>query len=117
MRIPRPDEDSKEFLRSVLPEDPRITIRPMFGNMSAFVSGNMFAGLFGNDLFVRLSDESRKELLEKKGSALLEPMKGKPMKEYVLIPKAWRTQPETVRMWVARSLDWASKLPPKKTKN
>ena len=117
MKIPRPDEDSKEFLRSVLPEDPRITIRPMFGNISAFVNGNMFAGLFGNDLFVRLSDESRKELLEKKGASLLEPMKGKPMKEYVLIPKAWRTQQETVRMWVARSLDWASKLPQKRTKN
>ena len=114
MKIPRPDEGSKEFLRSVLPDDPRITIRPMFGNMSAFVNGNMFAGLFGNDLFVRLSDESRKELLEKKGASLLEPMKGKRMKEYVLIPKAWRTQQETVRMWVARSLDWASKLPQKK---
>ena len=66
MKIPRSNEDSKEFFRSILPDDPRITIRPMFGNISAFVNGNMFAGLFGNDLFVRLSDESRKELLEKK---------------------------------------------------
>jgi len=116
MKIPRPDEDSKEFFRSVLPDDPRITIRPMFGNVSAFVNGNMFVGLFGNELFVRLSDESRKELLEEKGASLLEPMKGKPMKEYVLIPKAWRNQHETVLLWVARSLDWASKLPPKKMK-
>jgi len=53
----------------------------MFGNISAFVNGNMFAGLFGNDLFVRLSKESRKELLEKQGASLLEPMKGRPMKE------------------------------------
>ena len=116
MNIPRPDEDSKEFFRSILPDNPRITIRPMFGNISAFVNGNMFAGLFGNDLFVRLSEESRKELLEKKGASLLEPMKGRPMKEYVVIPKAWRTQHETVRIWVIRSLDWTSKLPPKKMK-
>jgi len=88
----------------------------MFGNISAFVNGNMFAGLFGDDLFVRLSDESRKELLEKKGASLLEPMKGKPMKEYVVLPNAWRNQHETVRIWVTRSLDWTSKLPPKKTK-
>jgi len=79
--IPRPDEKSKEFFRSLLPDDSRVTIRPMFGNTSAFVNGNMFAGLFGNDLFVRLSKESRKELLEKQGASLLEPMKGRPMKE------------------------------------
>jgi len=117
MKIPRSNEDSKEFFRSTLPDDPRITIRPMFGNISAFVNGNMFAGLFGNDLFVRLSDESRKELLEKKGTSPLEPMKGRPMKEYVVLPNAWRNQHETIRMWVTRSLDSTSKLPPKKTKN
>jgi len=116
MNIPRADENSKEFFRSILPDDPRITIRPMFGNISAFVNGNMFAGLFGNDLFVRVSEESRKELLEKNGASLLEPMKGKPMKDYVVIPKAWRNQPETMRLWVTRSLDWTSKLPPKKKK-
>jgi TfoX/Sxy family transcriptional regulator of competence genes len=116
MNIPRPDENSKEFFRSILPDDPRITIRPMFGNISAFVNGNMFTGLFGNDLFVRLSEESRKQLLENSGASLLEPMKGKPMKEYIVIPRTWRNQHQTVRLWVTRSLDWTSRLPPKKTK-
>jgi len=68
MNIPRGIENSKEFFRSILPDDPGITIRPMFGNISALDNGNMFAGLFGNDLFVRLSEESRRELLDKKGS-------------------------------------------------
>lgn len=116
MKIPRPDENSEQFFRSILPDDPRITIRPMFGNISAFVNGNMFAGLFGNDLFVRVSEESRKELIAMKGASLLEPMKGKPMKEYIVVPKAWRNQPDTVRLWVTRSLDWTSRLPLKKTK-
>ena len=88
----------------------------MFWNISAFANGNMFAGLFGNDLFVRLSEESRKELLEKEGASLLERMKGRPMKEYVVITKAWRKQHETARTWVIRSLDRTSKLPPKKKK-
>jgi TfoX/Sxy family transcriptional regulator of competence genes len=116
MNIPRADENSKEFFRSILPEDSRVTIRPMFGNVSAFVNGNMFAGLFGNDLFVRVSEQSRKELLDIKGASLLEPMKGKPMKEYVVIPRAWHSQHEIVRLWVTRSLDWTSRLPPKKTR-
>ena len=77
MNIPRADENSKEFFRSILPDDPRITIRPMFGNISAFVNGNMFTGLFGDDLFVRVSEESRKELLEKEGSFIARTDEGK----------------------------------------
>ncbi|HZY47759.1 MAG TPA: TfoX/Sxy family protein [Candidatus Bathyarchaeia archaeon] len=115
MKIPRADEDSKEFFRSILPEDSRIKIRPMFGNISAFINGNMFSGLFGSDLLVRLSEEGKRELLDEKGASFLEPMKGRPMKEYVLIPKAWRDDPEIVRTWVQKSLEWTLKLPPKTT--
>jgi TfoX/Sxy family transcriptional regulator of competence genes len=89
----------------------------MFGNISAFVNGNMFSGLFGNDIFVRLSDKNRQELLEEKGASLLEPMKGKPMKEYVVVPNAWKNKPETIRLWLSRSLDWTSTLPPKRPRN
>jgi TfoX/Sxy family transcriptional regulator of competence genes len=87
----------------------------MFGNISAFVNGNMFSRLFGNDIFVRLSDKNRQELLEEKGASLLEPMNGKPMKEYVVVPSAWKNKPETIRLWLSRSLDWTSTLSPKKT--
>ena len=116
MKIPRADEDSKKFFRSLLPDHPSVTTRPMFGNISAFVNGNMFVGLFGTDLFVRLPPESRQELLKKKGSSVFEPAKGKPMREYILIPRTWRDQPETIRLWVSRSLEWAGTLPAKKAK-
>jgi len=89
----------------------------MFGNISAFVNGNMFFGVFGNDLFVRLSSEDQLELLKNRGSSMLEPMKGKPMKDYVVLPKTWRAKPETLRSWISKSLEWSSKLPPKKAKN
>jgi TfoX/Sxy family transcriptional regulator of competence genes len=105
-----------DFFRSLVPQDTHVTVRPMFGNLSAFVNGNMFFGLFGNDLFLRLSSEDRVELFKNKGASVLEPMKGKPMKDYVVIPKNWRDQPETVRTWVSKALEWSSKLPPKKPK-
>jgi len=89
----------------------------MFGNESAFVNGNMFFGLFGNDLFVRLSEEDCKELLKKKGTSMLEPMKGRPMKEYVVLPKPWWDQPDALHLWISRSLNWASRLPQKKKAN
>ena len=47
MEIPKPTEADKEYFRSVLPEDPEVEVKPMFGNLGAFVHGNMFAGLLG----------------------------------------------------------------------
>ena len=114
MKIPRPDQTSVALFRSLVPDNPHVTIRPMFGNVSAFVNGNMFFGLFGDDLFLRLSAQDQQELLKNRGSAFLEPMKGRPMKDYVLIPKLWRNDPETIKTWVSRSLSWSSKLPLKK---
>ena len=116
MTMPRPDTESKAFFESILPADPRVQVRPMFGNVAGFVNGNMFIGLFGNDLFVRLSNGDRAALLQEEGSSVLEPLKGRPMKEYAVIPKEWRQQPDKVNSWVSRSLDWASKMPEKKAK-
>src|SRR2546425_637519 len=116
LKIPRPDEDSKEFFKSILPDDPRVRVRLVFGNDAAFVNGNMFVGLGGNALFLRLSDDDRKELLKNEGAANFEPMKGRPMKGYILLPRTWKAQPQTLRRWVTRSLEWASELPTKKAK-
>jgi TfoX/Sxy family transcriptional regulator of competence genes len=119
MKIPRPDPVSIDLFKSLVPDDPQVTIKPMFGNISAFVNGNMFFGLFGNDLFVRLSSADQQELLGKKGASNLEPMKGRPMKDYVIMPRAWKEDSEMIRAWVSRSLAWGSKLPKKagKTKS
>ena len=116
LKIPRPDKESVDLFQSLVPKDDRVAVRPMFGNISAFVNGNMFFGVFGNDLFVRLSSKDQLELLKNKGSSMLEPMKGKPMKDYVVLPNTSRAKPETLRSWISKSLEWSSKLPPKKAK-
>ena len=116
MPFPRPDETSKAFFESILPDDPCILVRPMFGNFAAFVKGNMFVGLFGSDVFVRLSELDRAKLLEEEGTSIPEPMPGRLMKEYVTIPKAWRQESDRVSGWVIRSLQWAGELPEKKAK-
>lgn len=116
MKTPRPDPASVDLFKSLVPDDPHVTVRPMFGNISAFVNGNMFFGLFGDGLFLRLSDQDRRELLKNEGASFLEPMRGRPMKDYVLIPETWRNKPDTIRSWIDRSLAFSSKLPPKKAK-
>jgi len=117
MKIPKPDPEVVQYFKSIVPSDPRITTRPMFGNLSAFANGNMFMGVYGNDLFVRLSENDQKELLKNKGAGRFEPMPGRPMTGYIVMPKSWRNgQTETVSKWVSLSLEYAAKLPPKKKK-
>jgi TfoX/Sxy family transcriptional regulator of competence genes len=116
MSMPRPDEESKAFFASVIPVDPRITIKPMFGNIGSFINGNMFSGLFGNQIFVRLPENERFLLLEEEGTSEFSPMPGRAMKEYVTIPEQWRQEPDKIRDWIERSLSWVKEMPEKKSK-
>jgi TfoX/Sxy family transcriptional regulator of competence genes len=93
MKIPGANKKLEVFFKSVLAENPSIKVRPMFGNLAAFVNGNMFTGLYGEALFVRLSEEDREELLKVKGARLFKPMKGRPMKDYVCVPNEWLSKP------------------------
>jgi TfoX/Sxy family transcriptional regulator of competence genes len=87
----------------------------MFGQLSAFVNGNMFMGIFGDDVILRLPEAERDEVIGA-GGGPFEPMAGRPMKEYVMVPPAWRDDPDLIRDWAARSLDHAEELPPKQPK-
>jgi TfoX/Sxy family transcriptional regulator of competence genes len=116
MKIPGANKELEVFFRSVLPDEVSIQVKPMFGNLAAFVNGNLFSGLYGDTLFVRLSDMDRVELLKTKGTKLFEPMKGRPMKEYVCLPEEWLTQRSKVTPWISRALTWSGKLPPKEKK-
>jgi TfoX/Sxy family transcriptional regulator of competence genes len=116
MSMPRGDEATRAYFHSILPEDARIGVRPMFGNLAGFVNGNMFTGIFGASVFVRLPEEQRAELLAAPGSAPFAPMEGRPMAEYVTLPDQWRETPEQARAWLLKSFAWAAALPPKEPK-
>ena len=116
MTMPRPDEQAKTLFHDVLPADPRVTARPMFGQMAGFVNGAMFTGLYGNALFVRLPEEERDALLREEGAEPFAPMAGRPMREYVVLPSAWSAEPGRIRPWVERALAWTATLPPKPAK-
>ena len=38
------------------------------------------------------------------------------MKKYVIVPRSWTRDPAKIRPWVKKSIEWSSKLPPKKPK-
>jgi len=116
LKMPKSDSDTEEFFRSLLPEDKRVKVKPMFGHAAAFVNGNLFAGTFGKQVFVRLPDEEGRVLLKEDGASKFSPMEGRPMKGYVVTPDYWAATPAKARLWVLKSLTWVSALPPKKPK-
>jgi hypothetical protein len=75
----------------------------------------MFMGLFGDEVVLRLPDDER-EQVTKAGGRQFEPMPGRPMTGYVIVPEAWRDEPNTLSSWVDRSLAWVEQLPPKEPK-
>ena len=110
--MPKPSEQAKAAFTKLVPAEPAVTMRPMFGNLAAFVNGNMFAGLFGEDLFVRLPDDQSAPI-RKQGGRDFEPMPGHAMRGYVTVPNTWRTRTTASETWIAASLQFARTLPPK----
>src|SRR5947209_11615332 len=96
MTMPKPSEQAKAAFQKLVPADPAVTTRPMFGNLSAFVNGNMFCGLFGEDLFVRVSEGDQAKI-RKQGGKAFEPMPGRAMTGYVVVPTGWQEKPDATR--------------------
>ncbi len=90
--------------------------RKMFGYSCIFAQGNMFAGLHEAGMILRLPEEQRKEFLRMKGAKEFEPMPGRVMREYVVVPKVLLDSPERLRAWVEKSLAYGLSLPAKTKK-
>ena len=110
--MPRPADADKGRFRSLVPDAPGVEVKPMFGNLGAFVNGNMFAGLFGSAVGVKLSPDDLEELRGVEGAGPFGPSE-RPMGGYLALPSSWVDQPELATEWVSRALDHVSTLPPK----
>jgi TfoX/Sxy family transcriptional regulator of competence genes len=115
MEMPKPTDDDKDAFRSLVPDDPRVEVKPMFGNLGAFVNGNMFMGLFGSSIGLKLDDAGRETLGQEKGAGPFGPAE-RPMGGYVSLPAAWRAAPEKAEPWIEQALAYVASLPPKQAK-
>jgi TfoX N-terminal domain len=88
--------------------------RQMFGCPCGFLGGQMFCGLFGSSLFVRLGEPDRAALLAVEGAHVFDPMGGRPMREYLVVPQAVLDDAAELRNWLSRATAYAASLPPKK---
>src|SRR5437763_5078795 len=115
MTMPKPSDQAKAAFQKLVPADSAVTTRPMFGNLSAFVNGNMFCGLFGEDLFVRVSDEDQAKI-RKQGGRPFEPMPGRAVAGYVVGPAGWQRKADTTRAWIGTARAGSRALPAEEEK-
>jgi len=112
--MPKPSEGAKAALARVVPDEPAVTIKPMFGQMSGFVNGNMFIGIFGDELILRLPEDEIAKV-KKQGGRDFEPMAGHKMGGYVVFAGDWQARPPTAL--IKRALEQTRKMPAKAAKN
>ncbi len=91
--------------------------KPMFGYPAYFINKNMFAGLFQDKLFLRLSPEQITNL-RKSFPALsnLQPMPGRPMKDYHVIPEKLYADSAKMGKVIQEAAAFCRSLPEKKKK-
>jgi TfoX/Sxy family transcriptional regulator of competence genes len=85
--------------------------RVLFGAPCWFVGGNMFAGIFADDLFLRLGEVDLAEV-KRLGAKPFEPVKGRVMKEYATLPQSLLGE-KPLATWLEKSYSYASSLPVK----
>lgn len=102
-----------ERFNEILDRLPDTEPRKMFGCPCRFVRGNMFTGLHEEDWILRLNEEDREEMQATHPAKHFDPMGGRPMREYLCLPKAIIDNDELLMYWVQKSYAYASSIPPK----
>jgi hypothetical protein len=102
-----------ERFGAVMDRYPDVLRKKMFGYPAAFVGGNMATGLFADHWVVRLPD-AEIEAAKAAGAGSFEPMPGKPMKAFVVIPADDVADDAKIAGWVERGLALAGSMPAKK---
>lgn len=116
MEMPKASDADKERFRSLVPDVPEVVIKSMFGNLGAFVNGNMFAGLFGPTIGVKLSEADKAALESIEHTVPFGPAE-RPMGGWTGLPEIWNGAGDDAearsRVWVETAFEHVSGLPPK----
>jgi TfoX/Sxy family transcriptional regulator of competence genes len=101
------------------PKDPAVQQRPMFGYPAFFLNGKMFAGTFQEKIVVKFGDD--RSVPGAKTAKGFEPMPGRPMTGFVVVPETVVKSPAKLRTWIDHAHAYAKtqpakKPPPKKTR-
>lgn len=90
--------------------------RKMFGYPCCFVQNNMCTGLHQEDWILRLPEDERLVFFTKYDTKPFEPMAGRIMKEYVVLPEGVLSNEAELYNWIEKSIAYTKSLPPKVAK-
>lgn len=90
--------------------------RKMFGYPAAFIDGKNFAGLYDDYMVLRLSPDDLAAFLKIEGARPFEPMPGRSMGGYAVVPPSILNSPQALTEWTGKAFEYAKSLPAKKPK-
>ncbi len=93
---------------------PEVERRKMFGYPCLFIGGNLVTGLHEAVWMVRLPEAELTTLLDRPGARPFEPMPGRPMRGYAVLPAEVVADDAELEMWVRRAIAHGRTLPPKR---
>jgi TfoX/Sxy family transcriptional regulator of competence genes len=103
------DESLATRLREAVGRRAGVSEKEMFGGLALLLHGNMFIGILGSDLMVRVGKDAHDECLNQPGARPMD-FTGKPMNGYVFVgPDGCRTE-QAVGRWVARGAEFVATL-------
>ncbi len=108
MEMPRPTDAHRDAFRALVPDAPGVEVRPMFGQLAAFVHGNMFMALYGGQATFKLAAADLEAARAREDAEPFAPG-GRTMREYVALPLGASGLDDLVD----RALAYVSTLPPK----
>ncbi|MGH7909508.1 MAG: TfoX/Sxy family protein [Thermodesulfobacteriota bacterium] len=105
-----------EFFDAILPGGSRVERKKMFGCPVGFINGNMFMGLHNDRIILRLGEGEREDFIRQYNTQIFEPMPGRKMRDYIVVPEKLFMNVTTLKAWCEKSYEYASKLKPKEKK-
>ncbi|HEY4181397.1 MAG TPA: TfoX/Sxy family protein [Kofleriaceae bacterium] len=117
MAFPKIPKEHHALFYQRIPRDPRIETKQMFGAAVGMVNGQLFGGLWGNSIMVKLSPADSKEAAKLDGTYPFDPMQtGRQMMSALVLPDDVVDEPDEMRAWLKKAFEYTATLPPKRKK-
>jgi TfoX/Sxy family transcriptional regulator of competence genes len=106
------EETVAQRIRQAINDRDGLSERKMFGGLCLMLHGNMFAGIIGDELMLRVGPENSDALLARPGARPMD-FTGKPMKGYLYVVPSTFASEAGLKEWLGHALSFVETLPPK----
>jgi TfoX/Sxy family transcriptional regulator of competence genes len=106
------DTEVADRIRARIGPRPGLTERQMFGGIAFMINGNMAVGVSGEELMVRVGEESHEQAVAQPGARTFD-MGARPMKGWISVTDDGYDSEEAFGYWIDQGLAYAESLPAK----